>query len=54
MDLIYLKIWCDSVTFCQRELLVLLTLFMAFKATLDMHLRSFQFKIINRILITNR
>ena len=27
---------------------------MAFKATLNSHLRSFQFKIINRILITNR
>ena len=28
--------------------------YMAFKATLDSHLRSFQFKIINIILITNR
>ena len=28
--------------------------YMAFKATLDSHLRTFQFKIINRILITNR
>ena len=28
--------------------------YMAFKSTLDSHLRTFQFKIINRILITNR
>ena len=28
--------------------------YMAFKATLDSHLRTFQFRIINRILITNR
>ena len=27
-DIIYLKIWCDNVTFCQRGLFFLLTLYM--------------------------